>query len=340
MPVRGHRCTQSKFMFLFNKRQVNYCTSYRYLGVTLNEFLDYNFTADIQSEPAGRALGAIITKTIKNGGLPYNIYSMLFECCCTSVSDYGSEIWGFEPKDGVTKIHLRAARSFLGLPKNATSVGVLAEINWLEPVFRAQIRMVRQFCRVFNMENSRLTKKIFLWDKQISEQFDFQTWYKEIKNILETHNMLAFLERGGDQKFNIDNLRQSMLVKQNVDIKIKCEEKPKLRTFITFKNFGITPPYLLMPISFVQKKFIAKLRLSTLALQIKTGRYERPRLLAQNRLCLSCENGFSVENEEHFIFSCSKYNTLRESWINQLKKPENFANLDTSEKFKIICDQP
>ena len=95
-----------------------------------------------------------------------------------------------------------------------------------------------------------------------------------------------------------------------------------------------------MPISFVQKKFIAKLRLSTLALQIKTGRYERPRLLAQNRLCLSCENGLSVENEEHFIFSCLKYNNLRESWINQLKKPENFANLDTSEKFKIIFDQP
>ena len=42
-----------------NSRQVNYCTSYRYRGVTLNQFLDYNFTADIQSEPAGRALGAI-----------------------------------------------------------------------------------------------------------------------------------------------------------------------------------------------------------------------------------------------------------------------------------------
>ena len=104
--------------------------------------------------------------------------------------------------------------------------------------------MVRQFCRVSNMENSRLTKKIFFWDKHFSEQFDFLTWHKEIKNVLETHNMLAFFERGGDQKYNIDNLRQSMVVKQNVDLKIKCEEKPKLRTFISFKNFGITPTLL------------------------------------------------------------------------------------------------
>ena len=110
----------------------------------------------------------IINKTIKNGGLPYKIYSMLFECCVTSVSDYGSEIWGFEPKDGVNKIHLRAARSFLGLPKNATSVGVLVEINWLEPVFRAHIRMVRQFFRITDIKDARLRKQIISWDKQIS----------------------------------------------------------------------------------------------------------------------------------------------------------------------------
>ena len=111
----------------------------------------------------------------------------------TSVSDYGSEIWGFDPRDGVNRIHLRAARSFLGLPKNATSVGVLAEINWLEPVYRAHIRMVRQYFRIFEMSNLRLTKQIISWDKKVSEEFGFNTWYKEVKQIFETHNMLAFL---------------------------------------------------------------------------------------------------------------------------------------------------
>ena len=130
--------------------------------------------------------------------------------------------------------------------------------------------------------------------------------------------MLAFFERGGDQKLNIDNLRQSMLVKQNVDLKTKCEEKPKLRTFNTFKNFGITPPYLLMPLSFVQKKFIAKIRLSALAIRIETGRYERPKLIVQHRLCPSCKDGQSVENEEHFVFECIKYNSLRGMWFDKL----------------------
>ena len=120
---------QSKFVFLFNCRIVTYCNTYKYLGSTLDEFLNFNKTSETQSESAGRALGALITKTIKNGGFPYSIYTMLYECLVCSVSDYGSEIWGFECRDAATKIQLRATRVFLGLPKTATSAGVLAEMS-------------------------------------------------------------------------------------------------------------------------------------------------------------------------------------------------------------------
>jgi hypothetical protein len=104
-----------------------------------------------------------------------------------------------------------------------------------------------------------------------------------------------------------------MLVKQDVDLKTKCEEKPKLRTFITFKNFGITPPYLLMPLSFVQKKCLAKIRLSALAIRIETGQYERPKLMIQQRLCPSCKDGQLIETEEHFVFAM--YINLSELWL-------------------------
>ena len=46
---------------------------------------------------------------------------------------------------------------------------VLSEIGWLLPHFRARRSMVRQFHRLINMDENRLTKKIFMWDKQLSE---------------------------------------------------------------------------------------------------------------------------------------------------------------------------
>ena len=77
MHVRPKRKPQSNFTFLFNWRPIEYCKDYRYLGITLNEFLDYKITADILSDAAGRSLGNIFSKTIKHGGLPYTTYTTL-----------------------------------------------------------------------------------------------------------------------------------------------------------------------------------------------------------------------------------------------------------------------
>ena len=111
----------------------------------------------------------------------YQIHTTLFDSCCASITDYGAEIWGFEQREETMEIHLRAARSFLGLPKNATSVGILAEINWLEPLYRTQLRMIRQFFRVLKLSEEKLPKIIMLWDKNISDRFGYQTWYSEVK---------------------------------------------------------------------------------------------------------------------------------------------------------------
>ena len=96
-------------MFLFNKRPVPYCTFYKYLGCTINEYLDYSFTAEIQADSAGRALSSIITKMIKNQGFPFTVYSILYQACVCSISEYASEVFGFEQYESTLNIHLRAA---------------------------------------------------------------------------------------------------------------------------------------------------------------------------------------------------------------------------------------
>ena len=65
--VRKQSLNRSDFTFYLGEKVVEYCSDYKYLGTTMNEFLGFDFSASVMADSAGRALGAIITKMIKKG---------------------------------------------------------------------------------------------------------------------------------------------------------------------------------------------------------------------------------------------------------------------------------
>ena len=339
--VRPLRKPQSNFTFLFDRNSVDYCTSYKYLGCTINEHLDYKLTVSLLADSAGRALSSIITKMIKNGGFPYSIFCTLYQACVCSIADYSSEVFGYESFDSSQKIYLRAARSFLGVPKPTSIPGIISEMNLLLPQSRAQIKMARQYHRVLKMSNSRLTKKVFFWDKNLNEHNNLNTWYTEVKSIFSQNNMTEIFESGlvFDLKSVVKKLENSMLVTQQSVAKNQCESMPKLRTFVKFKDFSNTPSYVTKPLSFIQRKFLAKLRLGCLEIRIETGRYTRPRLPEESRICLACpEPRNKIENEYHFIFECEAYQNERRSWLEKLTIPNNFSTLLQDQQLKLVLN--
>ena len=135
-------------------------------------------------------------------------------------------------------------------------------------------------------------------------------------------------------------MKESQAIKQKFDLKTRCLDKPKLRTFVTFKDFDSKPSYLTIPMSFICRKYLALIRLSNLAIRIETGRFERPRIEENFRLCQVCLDGVSIENENHVIFKCTSYNNIRMSWLSKIKTPENFCDLAISEKLKVVLNWP
>ena len=344
MHVRPSRKPQSKFTFLFNWRPIDYCKNYKYLGMTINEFLDYNYTTETLSDAAGRALSSIFCKTIKHGGLPYVTYTTLIESCINSIAHYSSEVWGFKSYDSCLKLHLRAARFFLGLPKNAPIPAILKDIDWLQPIYNTQIKMIRQLHRIIKMENSRLTKVIFLWDLKFSEKFpQLSTWSKEVKEIFGNYELGYFSDNLTlfPIKEVIGTLKSKMKARQNAELRVKCADKPQLRHYIKFQNFDIKPPLLIKPLSFIQRKFLTRLCTSCLELRICTGRYQR--LPEVDRICQvteQCEANAEVENEFHFALHCSGYTDIRQQWMDSLILPDNFDQLTDTGKMAVLIDLP
>jgi len=331
--IRPKRKVQSIFVFLLNNRPVTYCKQYKYLGCYINEHLDYNYTSEMHNESAGRALSSIITKMIKNKGFPFSIYSILYRACVCSISQYSSEIIGYEKYDSAFKLHLRAARAFLGLPKNVASFGLISELDWLLPQFQSQIKMIQHFGRIMCTPSNRLLYRIYVWDRNLAESGQIITWSSEVKSILYQHNLAKIFD--DEQIFPTKEitlkLKTSMYEMQQQIIKNECKNKPKLRTFMLFKDFGPLPPHVGKPLSFVERKSISKLRLGILPLRIETARYARPILPENQRVCY-CESG-EIESEYHAMFSCSKYDSLWDAWLRKVCTPANFHELEMKKTF-------
>ena len=132
-----------------------------------------------------------------------------------------------------------------------------------------------------------------------------------------------------------------MAIKQNIDLRNRCLEKPKLRTYVQIKDFNFKENYLTIPMSFICRKHLALTRLSNLPIRIETARYERPRIDTNMRLCLSGCNRLAIEDESHVIFYCSVYNNLRIAWLNKIvTPPNNFIHFENNEKLKIVLNSP
>ena len=282
----------------------------------------------------------LLCKMIKNGGFPLNVYRKLFDSCVSTVTDYGGEIWGYKLYESNRQLQLRASRAYLGVPKQTPIPGIFSEMNWPEPRSRTQLQMVRHYHRMLKIEDHRLIKKVFLWDQHLNDLGRVNTWSSEIKDILSRNNMANIYEQGMFPLSNIiKNLKDSLILKDKISWQSDCRTLPKLRTFIQFKDFNSDSPHIFKPLSFMQRKTLSKFRLGMLHLHIETGRWARPRLPPEERLCFICGNG-EVEDEYHFLLTCTTYSQNRQILFDNITNLEHFRSLNNNDKLSFLVNDP
>ena len=84
--------------------------------------------------------------------------------------DYCSAVWGHVNTDEPNKIENRAIRVFLGVHDKAPKLGMRGDMGWLDPQIRHRIAGFRLWNRLVLMDDSRLTKMVFNWDRELYRQ--------------------------------------------------------------------------------------------------------------------------------------------------------------------------
>ena len=92
------------------------------------------------------------------------------------------------------------------------------------------------FCFSFwIVDNQRLSKRVYQWDRQLNDSETIKTWSSEVKDILHRNGLGQYYNHGSlPLQPVIKSLKESLLTKDQANWKSKCLSLPKLRTFNIF----------------------------------------------------------------------------------------------------------
>lgn len=178
--VHFRKQSQSRTQYEFNigNNSIDIKEMYKYLGCILSETLDFTVTATTLAESAGRALGSLINKYCAADGLPFSVYEKVYHSCVTPIMDYCAGVWGYKSYAKCHTIQNRAKFTYLGVHKKTSNVAINGDIGWLSPDIRRRLDMIRMWDRLVKMDDSRLTKRVFLWDYN-----HHQGWCSDMKKV-------------------------------------------------------------------------------------------------------------------------------------------------------------
>ena len=157
-------------------------------------------------------------------------------------------------------------------------------------------------------------------------------WCSEIKQVFsilglnETYNNRGLCD--------IDNCKENIWNIAQNDWNRQAEAKPKLRTYVTFKDTLDVTDYVKRTMSRFDRSLLAKFRCGILQLHIETGRFNQTKL--PDRICNICNTG-NIEDEFHFLCICPYYETERNDLYNYIHhKHGDFVRFNDQEKFIFL----
>lgn len=154
---------RSNFVFSCGDIHLDYTHQYKYLGLILNEHLDFNITAKAVAQSASRALGLLIAKFKAYGGFPFGTFTRLYDSTVYSVISYGASIWGIREYSCINAVQHRACRFFLGVGKFTPNVAVDGDMGWLPSEVRQWTCVIRLWRRFKVMDINRINYKVYRW---------------------------------------------------------------------------------------------------------------------------------------------------------------------------------
>ena len=319
---------------------IDFCHEYKYLGYWINEFLNMEESIRKVYDKANRALGVIIAKAKELGGLPFSVFTKLYDVSVLSIFSYIAHIWAFNSSHLPNKIQNNSLRYFFGLGKTAPIAAFLGDSGWSPIDLHLQHIVLKYWHRLGSMPLDRIPKKVFCWCSKYAATGK-KNWSFHVKKLLKSvdnesicfDSFRTFSVSVWDALAcrHLDAWRRAV---NGGDVR-DTQSGGKLVWYRRIKTIPKVEPYIRAGLPFGVRRVMAGLRAGCLPLQVELGRFSQPKTPFDNRICKVCNVG--VETVQHFLVECKPLSTIRENLFSKVAEINpNFSSFCDSQKCLVL----
>jgi ribosomal protein L22 len=322
------------------------CNTYSYLGVTFNSSCTFkSATKDLHTK-ASKALFSMLSALNSNDYLDIKVHFKLFDSLIKPIAIYGSEVWfpnqfGKTLRDATSgeiekipceKLHNMFCKRLLGVYKSTSNILCRKELGRIPIMPFILTHLVKFWSYILSKPINSL-----LYQSYLSEVENDSIWINTIRHLLH----ICDLDYNWNEQVPLNNNAIATFKRKLIDDFLKqmapASTSEYLDEYSTITNVRTSKPqpYLKFNLPMPIRRSIARLRLRSNKLEIVRGKFARPRIPREDRICQHCND--YVDDEEHLLLTCEKIADIREDFIAKISVINpNFNTLSKRQKTYFV----
>jgi hypothetical protein len=320
-------------IFHLGNNVIDTTTQYQYVGCIFSDQQGFQANIEHIKKQASKAIHSVYGNCKPLGQIPPILACSLFDSLVSPILEYGSPVW--YNKDNAKElevVHLQFLKNVLRIKNQTATPAVLGELGRIPLTAKLQTRLLTYWARIVLLPDSHLLKISYNMLHEL-HMLGSKTWCREIIDTLQLYNLQHLWDN--NHLINKVNIKKHILnFHHNSTIRdIHDTNKfPKLRTYKLLKE-DMTPEIYLKITIPKYRISLTQFRTSSHTLEIERGRYHKPIIPSEKRICNYC-NLQEIDDEHHFLLKCPFNHSLRQELLNYVQNHiSNILELPTSERF-------
>jgi hypothetical protein len=238
----------------------------------------------------------------------------LFDKFIGPILNYAAEVWGFSSAPDIERVHLSFCKRILGVKKSTQNDFVYGLLGRFPMQIGRHYKIIKYWINIVSGRKSSHVNILYNAGLGGATHCLSRNWAQQVKHLLCSMGFGDVWRNQGvaDPEAFLYTFKQRLTDIFQQDWKARLTASPRARFYSLVVNEISLHPHLdaIKPKSY--RFAFTRLIASSHRLRVETGRWERPVLPFEQRLCRCCNK---LGDEFHCLLECSRHTATRRQFI-------------------------